>query len=51
MILGGLNFLVSENLVNVLWPSDAQKAAAVVSGVLDIQAEFAATKNFCSLLP
>ena len=51
VVLGGRVFLVSENLVDQLWPTDASRAAAVVSGVLEVQAESSATKNFCSLLP
>ena len=50
-ILGGRVFPVSENLVDRLWPTDAAQAAAVVSGVLEVQAEFSSTKNYCSLLP
>ena len=51
VVLGGRIFLVSSSYVNLVWSTDASRAAAVVSGVLDIQAESSSTKNFCSLLP
>ena len=50
-VLGGRSFLVSENLVNRLWSTDAMRAAAVASGILEVQAESAVTKSFCALLP
>ena len=49
-VLGGAIVLVSENYVDLIWPTDAAKAAAVVSGVLEVQAESSAVKNFCALL-
>ena len=50
-ILGGGFFLVSEDLVDSLWPGDAERAAAIVAGILEHQAEVSSTQNFCSLLP
>ena len=49
--LGGRTFLVAASFVNLIWPTDAAQAAAVISGVLEVQAQSAVTKNFCSLLP
>lgn len=51
VVLGARVFLVSENLVNRLWSTDAAQAAAVVSGILEIQAQSASVQNYCSLLP
>ena len=50
-ILGGRSFLVSKNLADALWPSAAAKAAAVVQGIVEFEAEVSTTQNFCSLLP
>ena len=49
--LGGRIFLVSSDLVDALWPSAAQKAAAIVLGVLEHQAETSTTQSYCALLP
>ena len=51
VVLGARVFLVSENLVDRLWTTDAAQAAAVLSGVLEVEAQSTSTKNYCSLLP
>ena len=49
--IGGRVFLVTPSLVAALWPSAASRAAAVTSGLLEVQAQSAVTKSFCALLP
>ena len=49
--LGGRIFLVTSSLVDALWSTDAAKAAAVVSGILEIQDQSAVTKSYCALVP
>lgn len=48
--LGSRIFLVSASFVNLIWPTDVAKAAAIALGVLEARPESSATKNFCSLL-
>ena len=49
--IGGRAFRVTSGFVNAVWPSSTDKAAAVASGVLVIQAGSVSTVHFCSLLP
>ena len=49
--IGGRAFRVTSGFVNAVWPTAANKAAAVASGVLVIQAGSTVEVNYCALLP
>ena len=50
-IIGGRGFRVTSRFVDAVWPTAANKSAAVASGVLVIQAGSTAAVNYCDLLP
>ena len=49
--IGGRSFRVSADFVNAVWPTAANKAAAVASGVLTVEAGSTVEVNYCALLP
>ena len=50
-ILGGRGFRVTLRFADAVWPTAANKSAAVASGVLVIEAGSTAAVNYCDLLP
>ena len=49
--IGGRAFRVTSSFVNLIWPTAANKAGAVASGVLVNQAGSTVQRHYCSLLP
>ena len=49
--IGGRSFRVTSGFVDLIWPSAANKATAVASGVLVIEAGSTVTVNYCALVP
>ena len=49
--IGGRAFRVTSGFVNAVWPTAANKAAAVASGVLVTQAGSTVEVHYCDLLP
>ena len=50
-IIGGRGFRVTLRFADAVWPTAANKSAAVASGVLVIEAGSTAAVNYCDLLP
>ena len=50
-IIGGRGFRVTLRFADAVWPTAANKSAAVASGVLVIAAGLTAAVNYCDLLP
>ena len=49
--IGGRTFRVTSGFVDLIWPSAANKATAVASGLLVIGAGSTVAVNYCALLP
>ena len=49
--IGGRTFRVTSAFVDLIWPTAANKATAVASGVLVIEAGSTVTVNYCALVP
>ena len=49
--IGGRAFRVTSGFVNLIWPSAADMAAAVASGVLVSEAGSTVEVHYCALLP
>ena len=49
--IGGRSFRVTSAFVDLIWPTAANKAAAVASGVLVSEAGSTVEVNYCALLP
>ena len=49
--IGGRSFRVTARFADLIWPSAANKAAAVAAGSLSIEAGSNIQRHYCSLLP
>ena len=49
--IGGRSFRVTARFADLIWPSAADKAAAVAAGTLVNQAGTTVQRHYCSLLP
>ena len=49
--IGGRDFPVTPGFANLIWPTAADKAAAVAAGILAIQASTTTDRFYCALLP